>query len=60
MFSNADLVFEDAIDKDGNAHPLTQGTFIKYLESDDRKLRESALEMYIKHMVLIIIRLALR
>lgn len=42
MFSNADLVFEDAIDKDGNAHPLTQGTFIKYLESDDRKLRESA------------------
>lgn len=42
MFSNADLVFEDAIDKDENAHPLTQGTFIKYLESDDRKLRESA------------------
>ncbi len=36
---NADLVFEDAIDKDGNAHPLTQGTFIKYLESDDRKLK---------------------
>ncbi len=30
MFSNADLVFEDAIDKDRNAHPLTQGTFIKY------------------------------
>lgn len=42
MFSNADLEFEDAIDKDGNTHPLTQGTFIKYLESDDRKLRESA------------------
>ena len=42
MFSNADLEFEDAIDKDGNAHSLTQGTFIKYLESDDRHLRESA------------------
>ena len=28
MFSNADLEFEDAIDKDGEAHPLTQGTFI--------------------------------
>ena len=42
MFSNADLEFEDAIDKDGKAHPLTQGTFIKYLESDDRVLRESA------------------
>lgn len=55
MFSNADLEFEDAIDKDGNTHPLTQGTFIKYLESDDRKLRESAYKMSIKHMVLIII-----
>ncbi|PNZ67776.1 oligoendopeptidase F [Staphylococcus croceilyticus] len=42
MFSNADLEFEDAIDKDGNKHPLTQGTFIKYLESDDRELRQSA------------------
>lgn len=42
MFSNADLEFEDAIDKDGEKHPLTQGTFIKYLESDDRELRQSA------------------
>lgn len=42
MFSNADLEFEDAVDKDGNKHPLTQGTFIKYLESDDRELRQSA------------------
>ncbi len=42
MFSNADLEFEDAIDKDGQAYPLTQGTFIKYLESDDRELRASA------------------
>ena len=42
MFSNADLEFEDAIDKDGQAYPLTQGTFIKYLESDDRVLRASA------------------
>lgn len=42
MFSNADLEFEDAVDKDGNKHPLTQGTFIKYLESDDRELRRSA------------------
>ncbi|MBI5971955.1 oligoendopeptidase F [Staphylococcus caledonicus] len=42
MFSNADLEFDDAIDKDGEKHPLTQGTFIKYLESDDRELRQSA------------------
>ena len=41
-FSNADLEFEDAVDKDGEKHPLTQGTFIKYLESDDRELRQSA------------------
>ena len=42
MFSNADLEFKDAVDKDGKKHPLTQGTFIKYLESDDRELRQSA------------------
>lgn len=42
MFSNADLEFEDAVDKNGEKHPLTQGTFIKYLESDDRELRQSA------------------
>ncbi|WP_251519404.1 MULTISPECIES: oligoendopeptidase F [Staphylococcus] len=42
MFSNADLEFEDAIDSEGNPHTLTQGTFIKCLESDDRQLRKSA------------------
>lgn len=42
MFSNADLEFKDAVDKDGKKHHLTQGTFIKYLESDDRELRQSA------------------
>ncbi|RVD51702.1 oligoendopeptidase F, partial [Mesorhizobium sp. M2D.F.Ca.ET.140.01.1.1] len=38
MFSNADLEFEDAIDSEGQKHALTQGTFIKCLESDDRVL----------------------
>ncbi|MGV3243567.1 oligoendopeptidase F [Staphylococcus sp. 11261D007BR] len=42
MFDNADLQFDDVTDKDGVTHPLTQGTFIKYLESDDRILRASA------------------
>src|SRR5699024_8941173 len=42
MFSNADLEFEDAIDKDGQRNALTQGTLIKCLESDDRVLRKSA------------------
>src|SRR5699024_12151743 len=44
MFSNADLEFEDAIDSEGQRHSLTQGTFIKCLESDDRVLRQSAYE----------------
>lgn len=48
MFSNADLEFEDAIDSKGNRHPLTQGTFIKCLESDDRVLRKSAFENFYK------------
>lgn len=48
MFSNADLEFEDAVDSEGNHHPLTQGTFIKCLESDDRVLRKSAFENFYK------------
>ncbi|GGA98827.1 oligoendopeptidase F [Macrococcus hajekii] len=42
MFNNADLTFNDVEDKDGNKHPLSQGTYSKYLESDDRVLRENA------------------
>ncbi|GAA6823944.1 oligoendopeptidase F [Helicobacter pylori] len=48
MFSNADLEFEDAVDNEGNRHPLTQGTFIKCLESDDRVLRKSAFDNFYK------------
>ncbi len=43
-FADADLTFPDAVDKDGNKHPLSQGTFISYLESDDRELRKSAFQ----------------
>lgn len=42
MLNNADLKFKDAIDKDGNAHPLSTGTFIHLLEEEDEVLRESA------------------
>lgn len=42
MFTDADLKFEDAVDSQGNAHPLTQGTYVSYLESPDRALRKSA------------------
>ncbi len=43
-FADADITFPDAIDEKGNAHPLTQGTFVALEESDDRVLRKSAYE----------------
>ena len=43
-FADADLTFPDAVDKDGNKHPLSQGTYISYMESNDRLLRKSAFE----------------
>lgn len=44
MFNNADLEFPSAVDKDGNEHTLTQGTYIDLLKSSDRTLRQSAYE----------------
>ena len=44
MFADADLTFRDAFDSQGNAHPITQGTFISCQESSDRTLRQSAYE----------------
>lgn len=44
MFNNADLEFPDAVDSEGNAHALTQGTYIDLLKSSDRTLRQSAYE----------------
>ena len=46
MFADADLKFADAVDGQGNAHPLTQGTYVSYLESPDRALRQSAFTRY--------------
>jgi len=43
-FADADLTFRDAVDSEGNAHPLTQGTFVRLEESPDRTLRKSAYE----------------
>ena len=43
-FSDADLTFPDAVDKEGNAHPLSSGTFVLYEMSEDRELRRSAYE----------------
>lgn len=44
MFNDADVTFPDAIDSEGNRHPLSQGTYISYMESPDRALRRSAFE----------------
>ena len=42
MFADADITFPDAIDAEGNPHPLNQGTFVPCQESSDRELRKSA------------------
>ena len=44
MFNDADLKFNDAVDKDGNAHPLTHESYIPLMQSEDRVLRKSAFE----------------
>ena len=44
MFDDADLKFQPAADKDGELHPVTQGTYVSCLESPDRVLRKNAFE----------------
>ncbi|MGN1307024.1 MAG: oligoendopeptidase F [Faecousia sp.] len=44
MFNDADVTFPDAVDSEGKHHPLSQGTYISYMESSDRALRKSAFE----------------
>ena len=44
MFANADIKFPDAVDAQGNAHAVRQGTFVGLEESADRVLRQSAYE----------------
>ena len=44
MLNDADLKFPDAMDKDGNKHPVTHGTFIPLMQSYDRVLRKSAFD----------------
>ncbi len=41
-FGNADMKFPDVKDGEGNLHQLTQGSYIPYVESADRVLRENA------------------
>lgn len=42
MLNDADMAFPDAVDSQGQSHPVTHGTFVPLLQSSDRTLRESA------------------
>ena len=42
MLDNADIKFPDAVDKDGNKHQITHGSYIPLMQSEDRELRRSA------------------
>ena len=44
LFADADLTFRPALDKDGNEHPITQGSYSAAMESSDRVLRKNAFE----------------
>lgn len=44
MFSDADLKFPDAVDKDGKKRQVTHGSYIPLVQSADRTLRKSAFE----------------
>ena len=46
IFSNADLRFPPAEDRQGEMHPITNGSFVPLLESPDRVLRENAFKTY--------------
>ena len=44
MFANADLKFPSALDAEGKEHPVSNGSFVTLLGSEDRVLRKSAFE----------------
>ena len=44
IFADADLTFADAVDSQGEKHPVTHGTYGPLLYSQDRALRKSAFQ----------------
>lgn len=44
FLNDADLQFPDAVDADGEAHPVTHGSYGPLLQSPDRTLRRAAFE----------------
>lgn len=45
-FSDADMKFPDVLDSEGNAHKLTNGSYISLVESPDRVLRENTFKTF--------------
>lgn len=48
MLTNADMTFEEAVDKDGKKYSLSNGSFISLMQAKDRILRESAFTQFYK------------
>ncbi len=48
MFADADIKFDDALDSEGNPHPVSQGTFVPIQSGPDRVLRKNAYESLYK------------
>lgn len=46
VLRDADLKFDSVTDKDGNVHPLTNGSFVPLLENDDKDFRKRVFETY--------------
>ena len=44
MFANADMTFPNAVDAQGNEHPLAQGNFVSLEESPDRVLARAPMK----------------
>lgn len=44
LLNDADMTFPDALDSEGQPHPVTHGTFISLLQSTDRTLRKNAFQ----------------
>ncbi len=46
VLRNADIRFPNVTDSEGNARPLSNGSFVPLLESSDRELRKAAFRQY--------------
>lgn len=42
MLNNADMKFPEITDEDGDQVPITHGSYIKFMESEDRRVRREA------------------